>query len=51
MALDDDTIADVLEECSDSIRTCDRLVDMANDRGGRDNVTAVVVRFDEPLAN
>lgn len=42
----DDTIAAVLETESDPERACTRLVTLANDAGGRDNVTVVIVRFD-----
>jgi PPM family protein phosphatase len=47
--LDDDTIATVLTEHPTAAEACDRLVEMANDRGGHDNVTAVVATFSEPL--
>ena len=46
--LDDEVIVAVLTEHPDSAEACDRLVEMANDRGGHDNVTAVVAAFSEP---
>jgi protein phosphatase len=38
----------VTETRGDLQRTCTRLVDLANERGGRDNSTAVAVRCDPP---
>jgi protein phosphatase len=44
-----DEIGRVVREASgDLTRTCVRLVELANDRGGRDNSTAVAVRCDPP---
>jgi protein phosphatase len=37
---------DVMQSHDDPEACCRRLVDMANDQGGRDNVTVVVARFD-----
>jgi protein phosphatase len=39
-------IAAVLASAPEPQAACERLIDMANDRGGKDNVTAVVVRYD-----
>ncbi|MDQ3176432.1 MAG: Stp1/IreP family PP2C-type Ser/Thr phosphatase, partial [Actinomycetota bacterium] len=39
----DDDIADVLATHTDPQRAAERLVEMANDAGGRDNITVVVV--------
>ena len=41
--LDEDEIADVLRADTEPNETADRLVELANDRGGSDNITAVVV--------
>ena len=44
--LDDDQIAAVLAAESEPEAACARLVAQANEAGGRDNITAVVARFD-----
>jgi len=41
----DEGIAQVLTEATSAQRACDRLVQIANDNGGEDNVTAVVGRI------
>jgi protein phosphatase len=46
--LPDETIAGVLRAETDPPVACQRLVQLANDRGGRDNVTVVVARYDRP---
>jgi serine/threonine protein phosphatase PrpC len=46
----DAEIAAVLRQEADPRRACERLVAEANARGGRDNITAVVARFEEPAA-
>ena len=43
--VDDDAIAEILNHHPDPEDACQRLVDLALDRGGPDNVTAVVVRY------
>ena len=43
--VDDDAIAEVLQHHPDPEDACTRLVDLALSRGGPDNVTAVVVRY------
>jgi serine/threonine protein phosphatase PrpC len=45
--LDDEAIASMLAAHPDSQAACDALVDAANERGGHDNVTAVVAAFGE----
>jgi protein phosphatase len=42
----DEEIAAVLREEPTPRRACERLVGLANEKGGKDNVTAVVARFD-----
>jgi len=41
-----DAIAEVLRNMAGPEDACQRLLDQANDAGGRDNITIVVVRFD-----
>ena len=43
--IDDDTIATILEEEADPADACARLIAAANEQGGKDNITAIVVRF------
>lgn len=45
--IDDEEIAAELRREQDSTRTAARLIERANDRGGSDNITAVVVRVVE----
>ncbi len=42
----DEQIATILQDEPDPERACRRLVAAANDGGGKDNITAIVVRFD-----
>ena len=42
----DDTISAILEAESDPEVACTRLVQAANEAGGRDNITVLIVRFD-----
>ncbi len=44
-ALDDDEIADLVRRIENPARACAALVDAANARGGRDNVTVVIGRL------
>jgi protein phosphatase len=44
--VDDETIAAVLASNEPSAHICQRLVDLALERGGKDNVTVVVARYD-----
>jgi protein phosphatase len=48
--LSDEDIAAVLRQERDPRLACERLVGLANDRGGRDNVTAVVARYERPAS-
>ncbi|HEX3928285.1 MAG TPA: hypothetical protein VHW65_09810, partial [Gemmatimonadales bacterium] len=41
-----DDIAQAVREEKDLSRMCQRLVDLANERGGPDNITVVIVRFE-----
>ena len=45
--IDDDELLDVVGGADDLADACKRLVAMANEHGGEDNITAVVVRIDE----
>jgi protein phosphatase len=42
----DQEIAGLLQDCSDPADTCTRLVTAANERGGKDNVTVIVVQYE-----
>ena len=42
----DEAIAEVLAQTTDPEAACNRLVDLALDRGGPDNITAIVARYD-----
>jgi PPM family protein phosphatase len=42
----DDEIVAAVAESADCLSTCDRLIGLANDRGGPDNVTVLVARVD-----
>ena len=41
-----DDIANVVNEQKDLIQACRRLIEMANDAGGPDNITVIIARFD-----
>jgi protein phosphatase len=41
-----DEIARIATETQDLVQACDRLISLANDRGGPDNITVIVARFD-----
>jgi PPM family protein phosphatase len=45
--IDVDSIRQILEEESDPQAACDRLIDAANAAGGEDNITVVVLDFEE----
>jgi protein phosphatase len=48
--LDDEAITSMLAAHPESAAACEQLVDEANERGGHDNITAVVAAFTAPLA-
>jgi serine/threonine protein phosphatase PrpC len=48
--LDDEAITSMLAAHPKSATACEQLVDEANERGGHDNITAVVAAFTAPLA-
>ena len=41
-----DEIAAVVAEEPDLVKACDRLIDLANEAGGPDNITVIIARFD-----
>ena len=41
-----DEIAQVVTESADLVQACTRLIDLANERGGPDNITVVIARLD-----
>src|SRR5262249_61494253 len=45
--LSDDQILGVVDETTDTKEICRRLIQAANDPGGQDNITALVIRFEE----
>jgi protein phosphatase len=45
--LTDEQIRDIVESSHDPIEICRRLIAKANENGGEDNITALVIRFDE----
>jgi protein phosphatase len=45
--MSDDEILDVVTSSRDPAEICRRLVARANDHGGEDNITVLVVRFDD----
>jgi serine/threonine protein phosphatase PrpC len=45
--LSDDQILGVVGESSETFEICRRLIQQANAHGGEDNITALVIRFDE----
>jgi serine/threonine protein phosphatase PrpC len=44
----DDQIAETLQDETDPRRACERLVALANDHGGKDNVTVIIARYEAP---
>jgi protein phosphatase len=47
----DEEILDVVVEASDAPDTCRKLIARANEHGGEDNITALVIRFDDQDTN
>ncbi len=45
--LSDDQILDVVEGTTETNEICRRLIQQANEHGGEDNITALVIRFDD----
>jgi PPM family protein phosphatase len=45
--LTDEQILDVVSSSSETIEICQQLIAKANEHGGEDNITALVIRFDE----
>jgi PPM family protein phosphatase len=46
--LTDDQILGVVAESPETYEACRRLIQKANENGGEDNITALVIRFEEP---
>jgi PPM family protein phosphatase len=45
--LDDETILEIVSSYDGHLpKTCDQLVDSANARGGRDNISAILLRYE-----
>jgi PPM family protein phosphatase len=44
----DDDIEKVLKENQDPDKACKVLIDMANEAGGKDNITAIIINFEAP---
>lgn len=45
--LTDEQILDVVSSSSETVEICQQLIAKANEHGGEDNITALVIRFDE----
>jgi protein phosphatase len=43
----DDEILDVVSETGDANEICRKLIERANEHGGEDNITALVIRIDD----
>jgi protein phosphatase len=43
----DEEILDILTSTNDAPEVCRRLIERANENGGEDNITALVIRFDD----
>lgn len=44
----DDKFLDVLNDCQSAATACEKLVGLANEAGGSDNITVIVSRFNSP---
>ena len=45
--IEDKELERLLREGGSPVKTCHRMVQLANDNGGRDNITVVLIRFEE----
>jgi protein phosphatase len=43
----DPELTDTIHSSSGLSEACNRLIDMANERGGEDNITAIIARIEE----
>jgi protein phosphatase len=45
--VDDDELCQIMADSNDLVETCRQLINTANEHGGEDNVTAVLIRMED----